>query len=270
MGDLNYFSNDYGMLVHMKSRLKNLFVSNWLVDGVYTNDFGAYDLIVHTFFNHKDPMLWQYLIKNDEIGVDNIAFATAKQGDKWAVNLIYYMTLESKKCPPDYYTKRDVGFQACLNKYSFYQRRWHDYDFSKGVLRKEGEGETDACTKWPGDSETDANCIPKKPLKNPPILPKSEEEDKKAEEPPKPELPPKPVVPKQGETPKNPKVPSKPPTKPEPKKRPKPQPQMTDKEKRIQADNDYLFKMKAQRDVHQVITMKKIYQWLDDPSTKVT
>jgi len=204
------------------------------------------------------------LIKDDVYGVDNIAFATSKKENKWSVALIYYETLESKKCPPDYFTKRDVGFQACLNKYNFYQRRWHDYDFTKGVARKTGDGESDVCTKWIEDLPGKQNeCQKKKPLNPPPITPKAEKEDKKVDKPKKP-VPKKPEVKQPHTTPKP--GPTPPPKKPEPPKREKKDPTKTPEEIRRQNDQDFMNKMKARRDIHQVISLKKVYQWLDQPN----
>jgi len=87
--DVNYYNHDFGMLVHMKSRLKNWTAHGYLVDSVYTNDFGVYDLIVHTLLNDKDERLWELLLKNDNYGVDNVAFATSKKCDKWTVTINY-------------------------------------------------------------------------------------------------------------------------------------------------------------------------------------
>ena len=118
--DANYYDHDFKEIVHMKSRMKNWTAKGYEVDSVYTNDFGAYDIITHVFFNDKDHHLWELLIKDDVYGVDNIAFATSKQKNKWFISVTYYETLESKKCPPVYFEKRQVGFQACLDKYNFY------------------------------------------------------------------------------------------------------------------------------------------------------
>jgi len=193
------------MLVHMKSRLKLWVAKGYEVDSVYTNDFGVYDIITHVLFNDPDPKVWEHLIKDDVHGIHDVAFATSKDKNKWNISLVYYETLESKQCPPNYYKKRDVGFQACLNKYNFYQRRWHDYDWTKGVVRKPGDGETKADTPWPEDQPGDNdNMPPKKPLKPEPIIPKAVVPDEKPK--PKPPVKPKPKPPVKP-TPKPPKTP---------------------------------------------------------------
>lgn len=240
-----------------------LLAHGYEVDSVYTNDFGAYDIITHVLFNDKDPKVWEQLIKDDIHGIQNISFATSKNKNKWNISLVYYETLESKHCPPNYYKKRGVGFQACLNKYNFYQRRWHDYDWTKGVVRKPGDGETKADTPWPEDQPGDNDNIPKKkPLKPVPISPKAvvPEEKPKPKEPVK-----KPVVPK---TP-TPKPPGTPKTKQDPTPK-KPTPPLnkpkdhtkTPEQIRRETDTDYMNKIKADRDIHQVITLKQEYVWL--------
>jgi len=263
------------MLVHMKSRLKLWVARGYEVDSVYTNDFGVYDIITHVLFNDKDPKVWEHLIKDDIKGVQNVAFATSKNKNKWNISLVYYETLESKQCPPTYYKKRDIGFQACLNKYNFYQRRWHDYDWTKGVVRKPGDGETKADTPWPEDQPGDNENMPKKKPLNPvPVSPKSvvPKEPKKKDpvvpkEPKKkdPVVPKKPVVP----TPPAPKPVPGPKTKqdPVPKKPDPPKNKPTDHTKtpeqiRREVDIDYMNKIKSDRDIHQVITLKQEYVWL--------
>jgi len=130
--------------------------------------------------------MWELLLKDDGYGIDNISFATSKQKNKWFITIVYYETLESKKCPPNYFEKRQVGFQACLDKYNFYQRRWHDYDYTKGEVRKQGDGETNADKPWPEDLPGDNDNMPKKkPLKPLPIIPKSKEDDDKVDQKPK-------------------------------------------------------------------------------------
>merc|ERR1711974_410375 len=150
---------------------------------------------------------------------------------------------------------------------NFYQRRWHDYDYTRGEARKQGDGETNADKPWPEDLPGDNDNMPKKkPLKPLPIIPKAKEQDKKADEKPKKPEPKKPTVPKQPATPKNPKAKptqQKPdPKKPEPPKREKKNHSFTPEQIRRRNDQDYLNKIITQRDIHQVIDMKKEYTWL--------
>merc|ERR1712178_542076 len=135
-----------------------------------------------------------------------------------------------------------------------------------GTLRKTGDGELNSCTRWVEDLPGPKHeCKKKPPMKNLPIAPKAKKEDEAEDKPKKPEHK-KPNVPTPHTTPKNPKAgPAKPPKKPDPKRREKKDKTKTPEQIRKQNDEDYMNKLMAQREVHQVITMKKKYQWLDDP-----
>jgi len=275
--DINYYDHDFGMLTHLKSRLKMWTAHGYEVNSVYPNDFGAYDIITHVLFNDKDPKVWEHLIKDDVHGVDNLAFATSKNKNKWNISLVYYETLESKNCPPNYFTKRDIGFQSCLNKYNFYQRRWHDYDWTKGVVRNPGDGETKADEPFPEDQPGDNENMPeKKPLVPLPIIPKVVVPVKKPET-----VIPKPVVPVEEPKKKDPikkpvvpKIPTpKPPGTPKTKQDPTPKKPLPPKNKpkdhtktpeqiRRKLDEDYMNKIRANLDDHQVISLKREYTWL--------
>lgn len=66
-------------------------------------------------------------------GLDNVAFATSKDKNRWKVSLFWYDTIESKNCPDDSIKKAaKINMYECMNKFNFYSRRLHDYDLLKG------------------------------------------------------------------------------------------------------------------------------------------
>lgn len=256
--DLNYLDHTYEMNMHLKSRMSIIFAKTYQIDNILCNDFGVYDLIVHLFLNEKDPSLWKRLLKWTGGGIDSLAMTTSKSKNKWNVTLIFYKTLQSENCPPSYFNNAPkIGFQSCLNKYNFYQRRWHDYDWTKGVIRKPGEDETGADKPKPGDLPIDN--VPRPPIKpiTPPTVVKPGPPEKKK---------PTPVVPKKP-TPKPVPNPNKPPAN-EPKKEKLPKkpetkdPTLTPEQIREHSDKEFEYRINSDSEVKQVITLSERYNWL--------
>lgn len=162
-------------------------------------------------------------------GIDNIAFSTSKYKSGWRVTLLWYDTIISQDCPTE--SQKGValiGFNSCLNKYNFYYRRWHDYDYTKGVERRPGDGETGAGNKQPGDMPNDN---PKKKKREIPFA--------------------QPIKKKPNSVLK--KVIKK-----------KPVPKKTPVEKRTIDDDNIKKQLKASLQIRQVVDMKKKFEWLSE------
>lgn len=217
-----------------------------------TNDWGSYDLITNYFLKEKDEIFWKLLLTNDTNGINKIALASSKQKVGWRVVVFWYDDILSDGEPSPAFTESALqGFENCLDRYNFYQRRWHDYDYTKGIKRKPGEGATECPTPpcFKDDPPQKPRPTFKPPVtsvddeKKPPVKPEPTEK--------KPNVPilPKPVIKK----PSNPKP--KPPSENDTQK------QLKDKLKR----NDIVLKEKLDNDteVRQVVRMDIKYNWLE-------
>jgi hypothetical protein len=171
--DTNYLDDTYSLVMHQTWRAKLRYAKVYEIDYVQTNDWGSYDLIVNVFLREKDPRIWQLLLSDDGWGINNIAMATAKYNGKWRVTLFWYDSIKSDYCTTEAEKGAAMlGGDACLNGYyNFYQRRWHDYDYTKGVSRKPGQGETGAGKAKPGDGPNDnPPKKPRTPAFKPPVV----------------------------------------------------------------------------------------------------
>jgi len=166
----NYYDDTYTMVMHKKWKAKLYYGQVYEIDHLQTNDWGSYDLIVNVFFREKNERLWKLILSDDKWGIDQLALATSKYGGKWRVSLNWYETITKEYCTTEAERKAALlGNDACLDGYfNFYQRRWHDYDWTKGKARKPGEGETNAGKPQPGDGPNDN---PPKEPRNPPFNP---------------------------------------------------------------------------------------------------
>jgi hypothetical protein len=172
--DTNYLDETYTLVMHQTWRAKLRYAKVYEIDHLETNDWGSYDLIVNVFLRDKNPRIWQLLLSDDGWGINNVAMATAKYNGKWRVTLFWYDSIKSDYCTTE--AEKGVallGDDQCLNGYfNFYQRRWHDYDYTKGVSRKPGQGETHADKPKPGDGPNDnPPKKPRNPAFRPPVMP---------------------------------------------------------------------------------------------------
>lgn len=189
----NNFEETYGMVMHKKWNAKLTYGKVFEIDHLQTNDWGSYDLIVNVFLREKNERIWKLLLVDDSWGINQVAMATSKRNGKWRVALFWYEAITSEQCTSEAEESTAfLGNDKCLNGYfDFYQRRWHDYDYTKGTPRKPGEGETDADKPRPGDGPDDN---PPKPPRTPPFVPPVVHDDDQPVV--KPTVKPKPIKPK--------------------------------------------------------------------------
>jgi hypothetical protein len=178
----NNYNDTYGMVMHKKWSAKLTYGKVYEIDYLQTNDWGSYDLIVNVFLREKNERIWKLLLSDDSWGINQFAMATSKRNGKWRVALLWYESVVNEYCVSQAEkSAANLGNDNCLDGYfNFYARRWHDYDYTKGTPRKDGEGESGADKPKPGDGPNDN---PPKPPRTPAFVPPVSIDDDKPKTP---------------------------------------------------------------------------------------